>query len=82
MFESNGNAAEGNISAILINRNASSYSPAVTDTQGQAFQKTELVEQQAKSAELETATTQENRFKDVTKLGIDPSILPSMRRLN
>jgi hypothetical protein len=91
LFESSGNAAEGNISAILISRNTSSYSPAVIESQDQAFQKTAMAEPQTTSVERETAditesaiqnaTTQKNRFKDVTKLGIDPSILPSMRHL-
>jgi hypothetical protein len=91
LSESSGNAVEGNISAILISRDTSSYSPAVIDSQDQAFQKTALAEHQNTNLERETAnitenaiqnaTTQKNRFKDVTKLGIDPSILPSMRRL-
>jgi hypothetical protein len=91
LSESSGNAAEGNISAILISRDTSSYSPAVVESQDQAFQKTALAEHQNTSLERETAnitenaiqnaTIQKNRFKDVTKLAIDPRILPSMRRL-
>ena len=94
LSESSGNAAKGNISAILVSRNTSSYSPAVIDSYDQPFQNTGLAELQIPNAKQEIAnatknakqitTVQYNRFKDVTQLekNIDPTILPPMRSLN
>jgi hypothetical protein len=94
LYESSGNAAKGNISAILISRNTSSYSPAILESHDQPLQNPGLAELQIPNTKQEIAnatknakqitTVQNNRFKDVTQLekNIDPTILPPMRSLN
>jgi hypothetical protein len=89
-YDSNGDQAQGDLSATKINPDVSGYTPAEITVQAPATtnataqqpktvqQNPTIVGQQLSTTSSQQSQTQKSRVKDVTELakGIDPNIMP------